>query len=96
MNTLNVIKDSTDSAICYIADEKTSQFKLDNQFSEFKPVDQQLATNVLSEYGAFVEYGAKDTPSFIFTKANSEDWFIAQVEIKNNKIEMEERDDKQL
>jgi hypothetical protein len=87
METLKVIKEANaGNAICYIATEKKAKDKMEVSTSDFKLVDSELATSILTEYNAFVEYGAKDTPSYIFTKGNDTDWFLAQVEIKNEII----------
>lgn len=87
METLKVVKEANaGNAICYIATEKTAQEKIQNAIADFVLVDEQSATNILTEYSSFVEYGAKDTPSYIFTKGNDTDWFMAQVEVKNENV----------
>jgi hypothetical protein len=86
MAHLMVIKEAdTANNICYITDEETAREKINNPVFDYSMVDKGDAMNILTEYSAFVEYGAKDTPSYVFTKANGEDWFIAQVEIKGKK-----------
>jgi|GEM_PF-1066469 len=88
MANLKVITEANgDETIWYIADEKTVRDKLEDAITVYKFAEGPLADNVLTEYSLFVEYGAKDTPSFIFTKGNDEDWFIAQVEVKEKKIQ---------
>jgi hypothetical protein len=85
MSNLKVIKEAGDATICYISDEKTALEKLNDAIVRYEQVDDELAGSILTEYAAFVEYGAKDTPSYTFTGSNSEDWFIVQVELKERK-----------
>lgn len=83
MENLVIIEDADGKHdIRYIATEETGLDKIKNALLPYKMVAPSETLDILTAYTSFVEYGAKDTEHYIFTRGNAEDWFIAQVEVK--------------
>lgn len=76
-------KKEGDPGICYIVAADIAEDKLENALVAYSAAEPEFERQVLSAFRAFIELGTKDTPGFVFTNGNDEDWFIAQVEIKN-------------
>ena len=64
--------------------EQIAKEKIEHAILDYSLVDETLATEILKQYRQFVEVGARDTPSFVFTSGDTTDWYIAQVVRKGN------------
>jgi hypothetical protein len=85
MSKLTVIKEKgTDNSICYIVSEPVASKKVEQAILDYELINTALADDILTAYSQFVDFGGRDTPLYVFTSGNTADWYIAQVEVKEN------------
>lgn len=83
MANLKIITNKdTDSSLCYVCTEAIANEKVEQAILNYEFIDEAQAADILQAYSQFVDFGAKDTPSYIFSNGNFEDWYTAQVVIK--------------